>query len=146
MVSSITIKVIKGHFFFRFGHRYTPRLSVTVDYTKGGKSQINGKRFERGYYLNVRHDHVDDEGLVHRVIDGNTDPSQCILPAKKFSSAVLLRLAAEVRAGNHNELVNRLYAEAAKLWPHHNWQSAIQIDKELDEAVKSVVNKNVKDQ
>lgn len=143
MVSSITIKVIKGHFYFDYGVRYTPRLSVTVDYTRGGKSQINGKTFERGYYVSVRHDRVDDDGLLHRAIDGNTDPSQCILPAKKFSSSTLLRLAAEVRNGDHEELVNQLYAEAAKLWPKHNWPSAILIDKELDEAVKSVVNKGV---
>lgn len=122
---SITIKTVTAPAFKNFSEMLTPRLKLTVSYTKGGTSWFSGQHFPRGYQLSIDHDRKSDQGFTSLIIDGKGNPCADLEPAARFSAKVLERLANEVRNGKHDELIERLYAKAKANRPEYAWPASM---------------------
>lgn len=124
-MSSKNVKTVVGSAFFELGSLLTPRLHLMVEYTKGGTSGITGEHFERGYQISIRHDRIDQDGMVSVLIDGKGDPTSCIATAPRFSQTVLDTKVEQVLTGVYDQLICSLYAKATAMRPDYNWPERI---------------------
>jgi hypothetical protein len=122
---SITIATVTAAPFIDCGKQLTPRLQLVVGYTTGGTSMITGHHFSRGYEISVRHDRKSHEGWTSFIIDGKGNPTACIETAARFSQKTLDKIAHDVRAGKHNDLIERLYAKARSNRSEYEWPESI---------------------
>lgn len=119
-MSGIVIKTVRGPKFIELGEPLTPIIQFVADYTKGGVSGIDGRKFEQGYYLSARHFRC---GWISKsvVIDGKGNPSECVIRADRFSIKTLFDLAELAKRGAYDPLLASLYAEAREKWSEHQW-------------------------
>jgi hypothetical protein len=122
---SITIKQVTAPPFRDGNAMLTPRLTLVVAYTKGGRSFLSGKEIPRGYDVGVKHDRQSDQGTTSIIIDGKGNPTASLESAAKFSAKSLERIANDVRNGKHDATVAALYAKAKANRPEYAWTESI---------------------
>jgi len=122
---SIVIATVTAPTFIDCGKAVTPRLRLVVSYTLGGVNYFNGQRYSRGYEIAVQHDRRSNEGWTSIIIDGKGNPTAFVEAAARFSQKTLDKIADDVRAGKHNDLIERLYAKAKSNRSEYEWPASI---------------------
>lgn len=120
-MSGFVIKTVRGPKFIELGEPLRPIIQFVADYTKGGLSGIDGRKFEPGYYISARHFRLGLGISRSVVIDGKGNPSECVMRAEKFSIKTLFDLAESAKRGVYDPLLASLYAEAREKWSEHQW-------------------------
>lgn len=120
-----TLKTVAASPIVAWGNLLTPRLHLTVSYTKGGKSGIHGAIVARGFYVSVQYDRVDVDGARYVAVEHRTNPTQLLRPSERYNASLLEKLANDIRQGDYASLVESLYAEAVGKWSEHDFPKSI---------------------
>lgn|GEM_PF-3706492 len=124
-MSSITLKTVTASPMVAFGDTLTPRLHLTVSYTKGGKSGITGQNVPRGYQIAIQHDRVGSDDSRYIAADRRSNPQAFIELAERYDKRKLDKIADDIRSGRHDRLIAELYATATDLWKENDFPGSI---------------------
>ena len=124
-MQSVTLKTVEAPPYQQNRLTMTPRLSLVVRYTKGGKNAMTLAVVSRGYEITVQFDRIDNEGSRYVPLDGKPNPAFTVEEAARFTPKAFARIVSETRNGQHFHLINELYRIATAQRPEHTWAISI---------------------
>jgi hypothetical protein len=122
---SVTLKTVEAPPYQQNRLTMTPRLSLVVRYTKGGKNAMTLAVIPRGYEITVQFDRLDNEGSRYVPLDGKPNPAFTVESAARFTPKAFARIVSETRNGKHCKLIDELYRTATDQRPEIAWAVSI---------------------